>query len=40
MTVGSVHRTFARGRFALRARTLSTVRVTDVAGNTRRVAHP
>ena len=40
VTVGSVHRTFPRGRFALRARTLSTVRVTDVAGNTRRVAHP
>ncbi len=40
VTVGSAHRTFKKGRFALRVRTLTTLRVTDVAGNVRRVAHP
>ena len=40
VTVGSAHRTFSRGRFALRVRKLTTLRVTDVAGNARRVAHP
>jgi hypothetical protein len=40
VTVGSVHRTFARGRFALRVRKLATLRLTDAVGNARRVAHP
>ena len=40
VTVGSAHRTFSKGRFALRVRKLTTLRVTDVAGNARRVAHP
>ena len=40
VTVGSARRTFGKGRFALRVRKLTTLRVTDVAGNTRRVAHP
>jgi hypothetical protein len=40
VTVGSVQRTFRKGRFALRVRTLRTLVVRDVAGNVRRVAHP
>lgn len=40
VTVGTVHRTFPRGRFALRVRSLTTLRLQDAAGNTRRVAHP
>ncbi len=40
VTVGSVHKTFNQGRFALRVRTLHTLQVKDVAGNVRRVAHP
>jgi hypothetical protein len=40
VTVGRAHRTFGKGRFALRVRSLTTLRVTDVAGNVRRVAHP
>ena len=40
VAVGGARRTFGQGRFALRVRKLTTLRVTDVAGNTRRVAHP
>ncbi len=40
VTVGSAHRTFAKGRFALRVRKLTTLRLTDPAGNARRIAHP
>ena len=40
VAVGGVQRTFPKGRFALRVRPLQTLRLTDVAGNGRRVAHP
>ena len=40
VAVGTVRRTFPRGRFALRVTVLRTLVVTDVAGNARRVAHP
>ena len=40
VAVGAIHKTFGRGRFALRVRRLHTLQVTDVAGNVRRVAHP
>jgi hypothetical protein len=40
VAVGGVRRAFGRGRFALRVRPLQTLRLTDVAGNVRRVAHP
>jgi hypothetical protein len=40
VTVGNVRRTFGKGRFAMRVRTLHTLVVRDVAGNVRHVAHP
>jgi hypothetical protein len=40
VAVGGVRRTFAKGRFAFHVRPLQTLRLTDVAGNVRRVAHP
>ena len=40
VAVGGVGKSFPRGRFALRVRVLRTLVVTDVAGNTRRIAHP
>jgi hypothetical protein len=40
VAVGSVRRTFGRGRFALRVRVLHTIVLTDVAGNVKRLRHP
>jgi len=38
--VGSVRRTFGRGRFALHVRVLHTIVLTDLAGNVKRTPHP
>jgi hypothetical protein len=40
VAVGSVRRTFGRGRFALHVRVLHTIVLTDLAGNVKRTPHP